>query len=374
MSLHRQPVARAPRLRSGAKRHTAAGQPPEPETQLPAVSTNEGHAEESLQIEAILAFLRRGQHFLIASHAMPDGDAVGSMLAMSQLLQQMGKSYAIFSADWVPAIYRGLPGASEVHVGKKVGTGYDAAILLECDGTARTRLLGLEQFPLVNIDHHASGQNFGVVNWIDSRAVSCGELVHRLMLAAGATITPAIATCLYTTILTDTGSFRHGSLRAETFELARDLVRAGADPVGIAQQVYYSTAASRLRLQGAALSNLMREGRIAWLWITRQDILRTCAAEEDCEGIVNFALAIGGVEAAVFLREMTDGRIRLSLRSKGKIDVAHIAEELGGGGHACAAGCTLPGPLTEAIDRILGQLRPAVARLEPATSEIDAAE
>jgi phosphoesterase RecJ-like protein len=283
------------------------------------------------------------------------------MLAMGMLIRQMGKRADLDSADRVPNIYRALPGAQEIRSSLRVHGPYDAAILLECDGLARTSLQGLEKFPILNIDHHASGRAFGHLNWIDQRAASVGELVYRLVKAAGATVTREMATCLYVTVLTDTGGFCYGSTQASTFELARELVLAGADPIRIAQDVYFSTATSKLLLLGAALNNLKRDGRLAWLWVTHQDMVRTCAAEEDCEGIVNFAVAISGVEAAAFLRELPEQRIRLSLRSKGQVNVAAIAERMGGGGHESAAGCTLEGPLPQAIEEILVQLRLGVA-------------
>jgi phosphoesterase RecJ-like protein len=150
-------------------------------------------------------------------------------------------------------------------------------------------------------------------------------------------------------------------VRESTFALAKDLVRAGADPIAIAQQMYFSVPASKLLLLGTALQRLAREGRLAWLWVTQQDMVRTGAAEEDCEGIVNNALSIAGIEAAFFLRELPDGRVRVSLRSKGELNVAAIAARLGGGGHENAAGCTLDGPLRRAIHRILCELRSALA-------------
>jgi len=188
-----------------------------------------------------------------------------------------------------------------------------------------------------------------------------GELVYRLVKAAGATITAEMATCLYTTLLTDTGGFTYGAVRASTFQIAHELVLAGADPIGIARNVLYSTSTSKVLLLGAALNNLKREGRIALLWVTHQDMIRTCASDDDCEGIVNVAIGIAGVEVAVFLRELPEGNIRLSLRSKGKVNVAEIAERLGGGGHGNAAGCTLEGPLARAIDEVMTELRQSVA-------------
>jgi len=312
-------------------------------------------------IAAILRVLRDGERFLVCSHSRPDGDAVGSVLAMGMLLQQMGKRADLVTADSVPGIYRSLPGASGIRHALRVHGPYDAVILLECDSIQRAGLRGLGNSFLINIDHHISGRPFANLNWIDFGAASVGELVYRLVKAAGATITAEMATCLYTTLLTDTGGFTYGAVRASTFAIAHELVLAGADPIGIARNVLYSTSTSKVLLLGAALNNLKREGRIALLWVTHQDMIRTCASDDDCEGIVNVAIGIAGVEVAVFLRELPEGNIRLSLRSKGKVNVAEIAERLGGGGHGNAAGCTLEGPLARAIDEVMTELRQSVA-------------
>jgi phosphoesterase RecJ-like protein len=312
-------------------------------------------------IAAILRVLQQGERFLVCSHSRPDGDAVGSMLAFGMLLEQMGKRADLVTADRIPAIYRRLPGADAIHTVLRVHGHYDAAILLECDGLERTRLHGLEPLFQINIDHHITGRPYANLNWIEHHAASTGELVYRLAKAAGAHITPEMATCLYTTVLTDTGAFCYGSLSASTFALARELVLAGADPIAIARDIYFSAPAAKVMLLGAALNNLHLEGSLAWLWITQQDMARIRAVEEDCEGIVNFALGISGVEAAVFLRELPEGHFRLSLRGKGSVNVAAIAEKLGGGGHENAAGCTLDGPRDRAIHQILAELRGAVA-------------
>lgn len=312
-------------------------------------------------IASILNVIRKGERFLVCSHAGPDGDAVGSMLAMGTLLEAMGKRADLASADRIPEIYRGLPGAEDIRTTMRVHGPYDAAIVLECDGLTRTGLQGLEKLFLVNIDHHATGTEYAQVNWIEPHAACVGEMVHRLFLAAGVEVTPEAATCIYTTVLTDTGGFIYGATRASTFELARDLTLAGADPIRIAQQVYFSKPMAKLLLLGAALQNLHREGRLAWLWVTNNDLVRSCAAEEDCEGIANYALSIAGVEASAFLREGTENRIFASLRSKGRINVAAIAERFEGGGHANASGCVLAGPLARAREEIVEALRGGLA-------------
>ncbi|MGB7267731.1 MAG: DHH family phosphoesterase [Terracidiphilus sp.] len=312
---------------------------------------------------AILKAIREGERFLVCSHSRPDGDAVGSTLAFGMMLEQLGKRADLVTADRIPAVYRRLPGAEAFRTVLRVHGRYDAAILLECDGVERTRLRGLEEFFLINIDHHVTGREFARLNWIDHRAVSVGEMVYRLVQAAGARLTPEMATCLYTTVLTDTGGFCYGTVKESTFALARDLVAAGANPVAIAQEVYFSAPASKLLLLGAALRRLKREGRLAWLWVTNEDMVRSCATEEDCEGIVNVALGIAGVDVAVFLRELPEGLVRLSLRSAGEVSVAAIAARLGGGGHENAAGCTLDGPLPRALAEILAELRKSAADL-----------
>lgn len=332
--------------------------PPNPGLETLAAASREMPADP---IAAILHVLREGERFLVCSHSRPDGDAVGSVLAFGMLLEQMGKRVDLCTADRIPAIYRRLPGAGAIRTVLGVHGHYDAAILLECDGLERTRLHGLEPFFLINIDHHITGRAFANLNWIEHRAASTGELVHRLVKAAGARVTPEMATCLYTTVLTDTGAFSYGALSASTFALAGELVVSGADPIAIARDIYFSAPAAKVMLLGAALNTLHLEDSIAWLWITQQDMARTHAAEEDCEGIVNFALGIAGIEAAVFLRELPEGHFRLSLRGKGRVNVAAIAEKLGGGGHENAAGCTLEGPLEPAIQQILAELRGAVA-------------
>ena len=308
-------------------------------------------------LSAVLDVIRRGRRFAVCSHARPDGDAVGSMLACGLMLKQLSKEGDLVSADPVPQIYRWLPGAEAIRHSQELEGNYDAVILLECDGTQRSRLAGLEGRLLVNIDHHATGRAFAHVNWIENDACAVAEMVYKLARAAGAEVSPAMATCLYTALLTDTGSFCYEGTDAHAFELASTLVACGADPARIAREVYFSNPLSKMLLLGAALSNLHREGRLAWLWVTDADMARSGAAEEDCEGIVNYAIGIAGVEGAVLLRELPDGRVRLSLRSKGGLDVARIAADFGGGGHRHAGGCTVDGPLPAATERILQRMR-----------------
>lgn len=308
-------------------------------------------------LREVLKQIEQRNRFLLTSHARPDGDAVGSALACCQILRAMGKEAEVVMRDGVPRIYRPLPFADQVVQAERVNGNYDAAIILECDSIQRTRLEGLENRFLISIDHHLSGRPFAHVNWIDPKAVATAEMVYRLAREAGVRISPEIATCLYTAVLTDTGSFMYQGTNEHTFGLARELVLAGADPAHCARNVYFGHSTAKMRLLGAALSNLRREGPLAWIWVTQEQMDRCHAKEEDCEGLVNYALSIQDVEVAAFFRELPDGRYRASLRSKGQLNVAAIAESFGGGGHECASGCSLEGPLDAAVARVLKQLR-----------------
>jgi phosphoesterase RecJ-like protein len=314
------------------------------------------------RIDDLLTAFRSHPRFLLTSHTRPDGDAIGSVLALAEVLDQLGCQADVVLADPVPTTYLSLPNIGRIRHTPSANdvdpSGNTPAILLECDGIARTGLLGLEDRTLINIDHHASGRPFGSVNWIDEHACAVAAMVYHIAIAVNVDITPSMATCIYAGILSDTGSFTYSSTTADTFALVQHLADRGANPSQIARDIYHSNPASKIRLLGIALSNLQCDDDLAWTWVTSQDMDSVGAVAEDCEGVVNYLISIAGVESAVFLREVLDAnQFRLSIRSKGKTDVAKIAEHFGGGGHRSASGCTVDGPLDVAIDQILTQLR-----------------
>ena len=313
-------------------------------------------------LEHVLQEIRARRRFVVTSHARPDGDGIGSALACGQILRVMGKEAEVVMHDGVPRIYQNLPFADRVIQANAVPAN-DAVIMLECDSTRRAQLDGLERCFLINIDHHASGRNFGHINWIDSTVMATAELVYRLARLACVPVDRDIATCLYTALMTDTGSFMFEGTNEHTFTVARELVLAGADPAHCARHIYFGHSTAKLRLLGAALSNLHRDGPLAWIWVTQEQMTRFGAREEDCEGLVNYALSIADVQVAVFFRELPDRRYRISLRSKGEVNVSTVAEHFGGGGHKCASGCSLDGPLDTAVSRIVDRLRAESAAL-----------
>lgn len=310
-------------------------------------------------IASLLAIIREHPHFVVTSHARPDGDAIGSALALAEVLEQLGRTCDVVLAGAAPAIYSSLPNLDRIHFSASAamfGEGAPA-ILLECDGIARTGLEGLEGRLLINIDHHASGRNFGTINWIDPKACAVAAMVYRIAVAAKVEITRSMAVCLYTSILSDTGAFTYPNTTPESFAIAHDLTLRGANPSQIARDLYFTNPLSKVRLLGSSLAALQISGNLAWSWVTLADLEESKATPEDCEGIVGNLIAIEGIDAAFFLREQPDRHFRLSIRSKGSLNVARVAEAFQGGGHVNASGCTLPGPLESAIGRVLAQLR-----------------
>jgi bifunctional oligoribonuclease and PAP phosphatase NrnA len=308
-------------------------------------------------LDKVLKEIEQRDRFVLTSHARPDGDAVGSVLACGEILRKMGKQAEVILHDAVPTIYRPLPFANDIKQADSVNGKYEAAIVLECDSVQRTRIEGLDRHFLISIDHHATAKPFANINWIEPNACATAEMIFWLAQEAGVPITPEIATCLYTAVLTDTGSFCFIGTNERTFALAQQLVHAGADPARIAQSVYFSNRTSKMRLLGLALSTLHRDGALAWMYVTNEQMNSVEAREEDCEGLVNYALAIEGVEVAVFLRELESGRWRVSIRSKGAVDVSEVAAKFGGGGHHCASGFSIEGPLSVVTERVATHLR-----------------
>jgi phosphoesterase RecJ-like protein len=213
---------------------------------------------------------------------------------------------------------------------------------------------------VVNIDHHPDNRRYGTVNWVDVGAAATGEMVHRLLGALGAPLTPSIATNLFTAIHTDTGSFRYSNVTPETFRISAELTAAGARPDVVSSALYERRAPDALRWLGDSLSRVRvsEDGRVAWLALPAGAVPEAFVESED---LVNYPRSIGSVKVACLLRELGGGRVKVSLRAKGEVDVNRIAGAFGGGGHANAAGCTLTGPLDAATRRILDAVGAALA-------------
>lgn len=311
-------------------------------------------------LSAICRVLREKERFLIACHENPEGDAIGSELALALALREMGKTATVLNADPVPANLLFLPGAGTV-VFAEDGSKYDVAVVVDCGSAERTGRVARELLKcplLVNIDHHRTNGDLGELSLVDPDAAATGLLIHRVLSAMKFEIGLDVATNLYVAVLTDTGSFHYGSSSPEAFEVAGEMVRRGVDPWAVAEQVYETQSARRLRLLGRVLDSLdvSSDGRVAFITTMCADLREFDCGKDALEGFINYPRSIVGVEVAVSFREEEGGVFRVSFRSKGRVDVSAVAARFGGGGHRNAAGCTVPGTLAYVKKRVLEAL------------------
>jgi bifunctional oligoribonuclease and PAP phosphatase NrnA len=295
--------------------------------------------------------------FVIASHQRPDGDAIGSAMGMALALRAIGKEATVVT-DGIPAAFlQPFPEVDTIRITPEITEGYDAALIMECSELARTGVKGLDRSPVINIDHHPGNTGYGAINWVDEAAAACGEMAFTLIEALGAPLTEDVATHIYLAVLTDTGSFHFSHLTPRTYEIAKRCVEAGADPAWIARTHYDSNTLARVRIFGAVMNGMVivDEGRIALLSITRQTMDDLGGTNDDLEGLINFPLTVKDIEAVAFFKEIGDNDWRVSLRSKGPVDVGAIARWHGGGGHTNAAGCSARGALDD-VNKQYGQL------------------
>lgn len=302
---------------------------------------------------------------LITSHRSPDGDALGSELALWEMCRKLGVDAAVVNRDPHPASLAFLPGLSQVLVAEQVPAQLlaraDLAVFLECPSSDRPGFPELTTLPLVNVDHHLDNPHYGQVNFVDPQAPAVGEMLLMVADAAGVALSPTMATCLYTALVTDTGDFRYSNATPRAFRAAARLMEAGACPSAIAEALNDHVPARVVRLQAAVLATLELHaaGSVAVITCTRAMLEEVGAGPEDTEDLINIPRAIDGVRVAVFFKALTPGAVKVSLRSKGPINVQRLAARFGGGGHENAAGFTFQGELEAARHAVL----PAVIEL-----------
>jgi phosphoesterase RecJ-like protein len=315
--------------------------------------------------EALLEAVRGGHRFVVVSHVSPDGDAIGTGLATARVLQAMGKGAVVWNRDVTPPLFNALPGSDRIHTGTEPPAGFpdafDHAIVLECPQLDRTGIEArLDPMQILNIDHHLGNEQYGKVNWVDTAAPAVGELVYRLARAAHVEVDELTASLLLLTLVTDTGGFRFSNATDRAFESAAELVRDGARPELVAEWLYENRTLPSLRLVGAMLETLAvapDEPRIATAVVTQAMYAATGATAADTEGLVDYPRSIAGVRAVALLRQLDEpSNWKVSLRSRGDVDVQRLALQHDGGGHRNAAGCQLQGPLETVRNRIVSEL------------------
>ena len=316
--------------------------------------------------ETVLGAIRdeilQRQRFLLTSHARPDGDSIGSQLAMAFALDALGKQVRIVNADAAPDHYQDFPGMDRIEIARRVTADVDAVIVMECSDLGRSGVEGLENEFVINIDHHAGNRMYGALNWHDETAAACGEMVFDLIRALGVPLSLEIATHIYLAILTDTGSFHHSHITPRTFDICRQTVEAGVVPATMARRVFDSNSFGKLKLIGALLDSmeLLDEGHLAVLYMD-DGMLDACGCtNNDTEGLINLPLTAREIQAVVFFKVGPDDELRVSMRSKYDVDVRRVASEFGGGGHKNAAGFTLTTPLENVQALIVERLVRAV--------------
>ena len=317
-------------------------------------------------LSQVVELIENKNAFAITTHFKPDGDGVGSSLGLYWLLRSLGKSADVIVHGEVPIAYRSLPGADEIRNVTVVDGAYDAIFVIECSDLERPGIAGLDSEFTVNIDHHATSEHFGTINWIDSTASAVGEMIYNLCKAIGGRITREIAECVYMALVTDTGSFHFSNTSDRTLKVASELIKAGALPSKIGEAVYNNYPWSRIELMRRVLGTVKRDalGKIAILRQTIEMGEDSGSVDGDNNGFVNIPLAARDVVAAIYMREVGEKRFRASLRSKGDINVARVAERFGGGGHRNAAGFKIDGDWDEAEKKIVDELSKSVYQSE----------
>ena len=318
-------------------------------------------------IAQIADAIRARRRFVVVSHARPDGDAIGSQVAMALALRALGKDVRMVAHDPAPQQMQDFPAVADIQLVDHLDDPGDAVIFMECGDVRRPGVSGLDKGFVINIDHHPGNTMYGAMNCIDLTAAACGEMVFDLIVALGVPVSVEMATHIYLAILTDTGGFHYSHISPRTFDICRRCVEAGLDPTAVSRAIYDNNNLGRVRIWGAVLNDmrLSPDGRVAALVMDRALAERCGATYDDTEGLINFPLTVKEIQAVVFFKESGPGDWRISMRSKGNVNVNAIAREFGGGGHTNASGCGATGDLAHLVALFEAKLVDAVNRVGP---------
>lgn len=312
-------------------------------------------------MQAIINQINRNRCFFLASHIHPDGDAIGSLLSLGLALKAMGKEVQLFNPNPIPAVYRFLPSVNLIDQKLDPDARFDVAMILDCgdiDRIGSDAAAVCRNALVINIDHHITNTRFGDLQIIDMNACATAEIIYHLLQHLPVSIDYAIATAIYTGILTDTGSFRFSNTNRAAFAICEKMISLGADPYQVAQHVYGTYSLGRIKLLNLALDSLeiSPNGKLSVMTLSQRMLRETGTQAEDIDGIINYARRIEDVKVAALIHELGDNgdrhakeltQFHVSLRSDGGVDVAHIASQYGGGGHAGAAGFTTDARLAD---------------------------
>ncbi|MFC7442768.1 DHH family phosphoesterase [Laceyella putida] len=313
-------------------------------------------------IQAFEQWIKEADQVLVVSHIHPDGDAISSTLAMGMVLKAMGKQVTMVNESPIPKKFAFLPGMEEVKQAHEVTGTFNHVVALDCADRARMGTcceLIAPVAALVNIDHHATNDGYGTMNVIFPQAAATVEILYDWIDQSDVGWDVPLATCIYTGLLTDTGGFRYSNTSPKVLRQAAKLVELGIPSHQIADQVLETVTLEQLKLLQTALGTLKQseDGLVAWMKLDETDLARLKASHDDLDGIVNYARNILGVDVGVLFRETEPQGVKVSLRSRERVDVGQVAKQFGGGGHSRAAGCTIRGTIEEAEESVLAEIR-----------------
>ncbi|AEV69026.1 DHH family phosphoesterase [Acetivibrio clariflavus] len=300
----------------------------------------------------IVKSIENAERIAILPHVFADGDALGSSIALALALRKIGKQVKVYIEEEIPHTFEFLPGREYVEVYRGQIEDYDLVLILDTGDLER---LGkrVEIFNsikhTVNIDHHTTNTEFASVNLVNTKAAAVGELIYQLIKSMEISLDQDISTCLYVAVATDTGGFRYSNTTALTHQITADLINNGVDVSKISQIVFETVPYKKVKLMGLAIDTIeiSENGKLAFISVTEEMMKKTDASEEDCDGLVNIARNIEGVEVAVLVRQRSKDEFKINFRSQNYVDVSAIARKYSGGGHMKAAGCTLKGNMEE---------------------------
>ncbi len=306
----------------------------------------------------VLSFLKEQDRFFIATHINPEGDALGSSIALSMALEAMGKTTVVYDRDSVPEYYRFLPGHERVASSTSdLQTADFHLALLDCNIPERAGINGVQFRRVLVIDHHETEKDFGDIKWVRPDAAATGMMVFYLIKELGMKITQEIAVNLYAALTIDTGTFRYANTSAEVLKVAAELVEAGANPAFISTNLYETWSEKRFRLFIMALNTLEIRENVAFTAVTRGMFRETATTAEDTENFSGVPRMMKDIKISAFFRETDENHWKVSLRSKGDINVSRIASVFGGGGHKNAAGYRIKAPLNNAKEILMDEIR-----------------
>ena len=321
-------------------------------------------ADSNAPVARIKEALEGSSTVLVVSHVNPDGDAIGTQLAMASYLRRLGKTVVLARDSELPARYSFLTGSETIVPAADISddVAFDTVVVLECpvlDRIGSAVRFIRDGLRVINIDHHADNIGYGDIRWLDSSSSSVGEMLYEYLISCGHSVSSEEAEHLYTAILTDTGRFRFDSTSRRTMEVAGLLLEAGADSSKICEAVYFDHPQSTLRLMGLVLNTteFLEDGRICFMHLSNAMLQDSGAKPSETEGLIDHTLHTQGVVLGVFFKEAGKGETRVSLRSRPEVDAAALAAHWGGGGHVRAAGCTMPHELEQAKKELLRYLK-----------------